>query len=53
MIASAIARIWVARLDEASAPPVNKLHAMWQPELQRQVMTPGFAVNREPAWYRG
>ena len=43
----------VARLDEASAPPVHKLRAMWQPELQRQIMTPGFAVDKEPAWYRG
>jgi aryl-alcohol dehydrogenase-like predicted oxidoreductase len=43
----------VARLDEASAPPVNKLQLMWHPETQRQIMTPGFAVNREPASYRG
>ncbi|GAB3996095.1 hypothetical protein GCM10029992_15130 [Glycomyces albus] len=42
----------VARLDEASDPVTEKLHLMWRPEIQRQFMTPGYSVSKEPETYR-
>ncbi|WP_035697023.1 aldo/keto reductase [Glycomyces tenuis] len=42
-----------ARLDEASAPPVGKLRLMQDPEVLGSVLTPGYTVAGEPAWYRG
>lgn len=42
-----------ARLDEVSAPPRVHPYLMFDHELLARFMTPGYRVEREPAWFRG
>jgi aryl-alcohol dehydrogenase-like predicted oxidoreductase len=43
----------VARLDEVGRPELGHPYALFDAALIRRLGTPGFAVSREPRWFRG